>query len=67
LKFKKIQQNEKTNEIYKKIKINSNLSKEFHIMWEGLTKKCGKKLKKINNFPSAGADTRGIDPSSSAS
>jgi hypothetical protein len=33
--MKKIQQNEKTNEIYlKKFKLGPNLDKEFQIMWE---------------------------------
>jgi hypothetical protein len=33
----------KINEIYKKIKITPNLSKEFQIMWGGFTKKMRQK------------------------
>ena len=34
----------------KKVKIIPNLNREFKIMWEGLTKKLGRKNKKKQNF-----------------
>jgi hypothetical protein len=43
----------KTNEIYKKIKITPNLSKEFKIMWDGFKKNEEKNKKQKNSSPSA--------------